>query len=64
MRITRPGWTQFERRNVTSISQLLHLRGRNGREFADALIEKAHSGVAVRLLDDWMGEIRKASDAF
>lgn len=35
-----------------------------GREFADALIEKAADGVAVRLIYDWMGNFTKASGRF
>jgi len=35
-----------------------------GHEFANALIEKARDGVAVRLIYDWMGNFGKASRRF
>jgi cardiolipin synthase len=35
-----------------------------GREFAEALIAKARSGVSVRLLYDWMGAFGKTPDRF
>lgn len=35
-----------------------------GNEFANALIERAHSGVSVRLVYDWMGGLGKASRRF
>ena len=36
----------------------------SGREFAEALIGKAREGVAVRLIYDWMGGLRRASRGF
>jgi cardiolipin synthase len=35
-----------------------------GREFADALAERARAGVRVRLIYDWLGSFRKASRHF
>jgi cardiolipin synthase len=35
-----------------------------GREFADALLGKASEGVPVRLVYDWMGGFRRASQGF
>jgi len=35
-----------------------------GREFADALIDKAHEGVPVRLIYDWLGCLGKSSRQF
>lgn len=35
-----------------------------GRQFAEALIAKAHAGVRVRVLHDWLGCFGKASPAF
>ncbi len=35
-----------------------------GARFADALIERAQAGVAVRLIYDWLGCLRQASSAF
>jgi cardiolipin synthase A/B len=35
-----------------------------GNRFADALIERAQAGVAVRVIYDWLGVFRKASRAF
>src|SRR5512137_503201 len=35
-----------------------------GYEFADALIDKAHEGVSVRLIYDWMGCLGKSSNRF
>ncbi len=35
-----------------------------GREFADALIEKAKQGVRVSLMYDWLGALRKTSRRF
>jgi cardiolipin synthase len=35
-----------------------------GNSFADALIERAQAGVAVRVIYDWLGVFRKASRAF
>jgi len=37
---------------------------RIGTEFAEAFIERAHSGIRVRLLLDWMGSLGKASGKF
>jgi cardiolipin synthase A/B len=36
----------------------------SGRQFADALMAKAHAGVAVRLLYDWMGALGKTPGRF
>ncbi len=36
----------------------------SGAEFADALMGKAREGVAVRLVYDWMGGLRRASPRF
>src|SRR5690349_14584240 len=35
-----------------------------GNQFADALIERARAGVAVRVIYDWLGVFRKASRSF
>lgn len=35
-----------------------------GREFAEALAERARAGVRVRLIYDWMGSLRKAPSRF
>jgi cardiolipin synthase len=37
---------------------------RTGREFAEALIERARAGVLVRLIYDWLGAFGKASRSF
>lgn len=37
---------------------------KSGRQFADALIQKAQSGVIVRLLYDWMGAFGKTPSRF
>jgi cardiolipin synthase len=37
---------------------------RTGREFAEALMERARAGVLVRLVYDWLGSFGKASRAF
>src|SRR5690606_17361324 len=35
-----------------------------GRRFADALIAKSREGVRVRLVYDWLGSVRRASNRF
>jgi cardiolipin synthase len=37
---------------------------RTGREFAEALMERARAGVLVRLIYDWLGSFGKASRSF
>ncbi|MEO7103388.1 MAG: phospholipase D-like domain-containing protein [Gemmatimonadaceae bacterium] len=36
----------------------------SGRQFADALIERAHAGITVRLLYDWLGAVGKTPSRF
>ena len=58
-----PAWLEAirgARRTVHFESYIIH-DDEVGREFADALAEKAREGVRVRLIYDWLGALGKTS---
>jgi len=61
-----PAWLEAiwsARRHIHFESYIIH-EDDVGRQFADALIAKAHEGVAVRVIYDWMGGFGKTSRRF
>ena len=61
-----PAWLEAigaARNHVHFESYIIH-EDDTGRMFADALVAKAHDGVRVRLLYDWMGGLGKTSRRF
>lgn len=61
-----PAWLkaiESARRTIHFESYIIH-EDEQGRVFADALIEKARSGVRVRLIYDWVGAFNATSNRF
>lgn len=61
-----PAWLdaiRYAKRTVHFEMYIIH-EDEQGALFADALLKKAHEGVQVRLLYDWMGGFGKTSRAF
>lgn len=63
---TYPAWLQTiagARRTIHFESYIIH-DDEAGQKFAEALTQKAHEGVRVRVIYDWMGALGHASRAF
>src|SRR5262249_1135258 len=61
-----PGWLEAIKsaeRTIHFESYIIH-EDDQGQVFADALIEKASSGVKVRLIYDWVGALNATSNKF
>jgi cardiolipin synthase len=61
-----PAWLRAiagARQHIYFESYIIH-EDATGRDFAEALIEKAREGVRVRLIYDWLGGLGKASRRF
>jgi cardiolipin synthase len=61
-----PAWLQAiaaAQRTIHFESYIIH-NDDAGRQFAEALAEKAHQGVRVRLIYDWLGSLGRASRGF
>src|SRR3990172_9061487 len=61
-----PAWLEAirtARRTIHFESYIIHA-DETGRQFAEALAEKAREGVRVRLIYDWLGSLRRAPRRF
>src|SRR3712207_2597147 len=61
-----PAWLEAIRqaRSVVHFENFIVANDETGRAFADALIEGAQAGVAVRVLYDWLGSTIRALPPF